>query len=214
MENLTYRHATQADAEALAALDARVWGEMAAPIDWIRARLQRFADGTIVAERDGAIVGSAVTVCIKGFDPDAPGLTWMHCTGNGTLENHDPEGETVYGVNFSVPEDEPPGVGSEMLRIILRDLIVGGKKRRGMVGCRLPGFAAAKSANPELTAEQYFFADREDGKPRDPHVRLFHEVTYDDVRFERVRPLPGYFEDPESLDHGGLLIWKNPHWQE
>lgn len=212
MKKVTYRHATLADAEVLAALDARVWGEMAAPIDWIRARLERFAHGTIVAERNGVVVGSAVTVCIKGFAPDAPELTWMHCTGNGTLENHDPEGETIYGVNFSVPENEPPGIGTAMLRVILQDLVVDGKKRRAMVGCRLPGFAAAKSTNAELTAEEYFFANREDGKPLDPHVRLFHGVVHDNVRVQRVRPMPGYFEDPESLNHGGLMLWQNPHW--
>lgn len=211
--DITYRHASADDAEALAALDREAWGEMAAPLEAIQARLSMFAEGTIVAECAGRIIGSAVTVCIRDFDPDHPDLTWMHCSGGAVLANHDPGGETIYGVNFSVPQDAPPGIGSEMLRMILRDLIVAKNKARGMVGCRLPGFAATKEADPSLTAEQYFFSNREDGKPLDPHVRLFHDVVVDGVRFQRVRPLPGYFEDPESLDHGGLMLWPNPHWK-
>lgn len=211
--DITYRHASADDAEALAALDREVWGEMAAPLEAIQARLARFAEGTIVAEHDRKPIGAAVTTCIKGFDPDAPDLTWMHTSGEAVLANHDPDGQTIYGVNFSVLPSAPVGVGSELLRVILRDLIVAKGRARGMVGCRLPGFAAAKQAEPSLTAEAYFWADREDGKPRDPHVRMFHDVVVDGMRFQRVRPLPGYFEDPESLDHGGLMLWPNPHWK-
>ena len=213
---VTYRHAanTREEAVALAALDLAAWGEdAAAPEDWIAQRLARYAYGTIVAKQDGRVIGSAVTLRIKGFNPDDPEMSWLKCTGDGVLDTHDPEGETIFGVNFSVHQDAPEGVGSEMLRMILRDLIVAGNCVRGAVGCRLPGFAKAKEKNAALTAEEYFFGKRENGKPLDPHVRLFSEVVVDAVPFLPIRPIPNYFADPDSLDHGGLMMWMNPHYR-
>lgn len=214
---ITVRHASLADAKALADLDAAVWGkDKAAPEEMMQARLERFAHGVLIAESDeGKIVGSACSHRIKGFDPDAE-LSWWGCSGEGVFGNHERDGETAFGINISTLASQPRGVGTKLIEETLRRIVVGGNCARGVVGCRFAGWSEYKLKNSNEfgtpTPEEYLGLRDGSGRCLDPHVRLFADIVVDGVPFVPVRLLPNYYEDPDSENYGVLCMWMNPHW--
>lgn len=212
MQEVTIRHATIDDARLLAELDLKVWGpDLAATEDMIEERLRRFPYGVLVAEKMGLACGSAFSLRIKNFDPFAE-LTWRECSGEGSFKNHNPEGETAYGINITSTSE---GVGKRLVKTTLREIVVGGNCMRGVLGSRLAGYAAfAKSElGMSRSAEEYMAMRGADGRPIDPWMQFFSDIEVDDVPFLPVRLMPNYFEDPQSMNYGVLYVWKNPHYE-
>ncbi len=58
-----------------------------------------------------------------------------------------------------------------------------------------------------MTAEEYLEAKNARGEPLDPEVRFYKRAG---LKIGKV--IPGYFDDPDSLSYGVLLIWENPFY--
>jgi hypothetical protein len=150
------------------------------------------------------IVGVVVTQIMR-YDIDNPIATWAEATDNGFLEKtHDPEGDTGYGVNLSVPPRlAGEGIGEMLTMKGIEKIAIGRALKRGVLGGRMPGYHEVAS---EMTPDEYMRATRGDGQLTDPELRFYKRAG---MRIDRV--LPGYMpEDADSCGHGVLLVWDNP----
>jgi ribosomal protein S18 acetylase RimI-like enzyme len=152
----TLRPAELSDIDALIELNKRCFPTpLEESVVWNRAQLRNhlrvFPDGQLVVERGGQLVGAAHALIVSlGSDPYRP-HTYSGITDGGYFHNHDPEGDTLYGVDVYVtPEARGQGIGRELYaarRAICKRLNL----RRILAGGRVHGFVD----HPTLTPEQY-----------------------------------------------------------
>lgn len=180
------------------------WGDdMAADRAKLESRFKTFPEGIVIAEKSGRVIGAVTTIRIQDYDPEAA-HSWEEITNNGWCNTHDPDGKVMFGVDMSATDDAPEGIHDDLLVRCMWIIIKNGLKK-GVLGGRLPGYH--KYAD-HMSAEEYLWLKRGDGKFLDPQVRM-----YDSVPLLRVvKLLPNYFEDPDSLNNGVLLVWKNPFY--
>jgi len=192
------RRARPHEIDKLLLVESATWPEdQAFTREHFECQFGVFPDGIYLAEIDGKPVGSGVFE-IMYYDLDNPIPTWYEATDNGFLrESHNPAGDTMYGVSLSViPTSPAVRVGSRMLREA--QAIV---KEKGLaklaLGARVPGFC-----DFDGTIEEYLAFRTSRGYYLDPELNFY-------VRngFRVVKPLPGYFEDPESRGYGVLIVW-------
>lgn len=117
----------------------------------LRRHLQIFPEGQILVEVDGRVVASSSSLIIE-FDEYEEGHTWREVTGGGSLENHDPEGDTLYGIEIMVHPDVRGMKLARRLYEARKRLVVERNLRRIMIGGRLPGYAARSE---EMSAREY-----------------------------------------------------------
>ena len=203
------RTATRNDVDALVALNEVCYPDPAeADAVWrrrhVESHLRVFPDGQFVVELDGTVVGSATALMASlGRDPYRD-HTWVGITDDGMLYNHDPFGDTLYGVDINVhPEHRRRGV-AERLYDARKALCQRLNIRRMVLGGRLAGYrdAAAKMSAAEY-AEQVAA-----GQMTDPVLSLQLKQG-----FALRKVMPNYIRDPLSLDHGAFLEWINPGYR-
>jgi predicted amidohydrolase/ribosomal protein S18 acetylase RimI-like enzyme len=117
----------------------------------IAAHLETFPSGQLVVEVDGEVVASSSSLVID-FDEYEEGHTWMEISGEGTISNHDPEGDTLYGIEVMV---HPEWRGMKLARRLYearKQLCRELNLRRIMVGGRIPGFGKLKQ---DMTVREY-----------------------------------------------------------
>ena len=108
--------------------------------DQLESQLQIFADGQVVIERDGKIVGVSSSLIVSmGRDP-LRRHTYYGITDDGYFFNHDPQGDTLYGAEIYVdPAERGQGIGA-LLYVIRRELCKRLNMRRILAGGRLSNF--------------------------------------------------------------------------
>jgi len=215
-EKIVVRTANTEDLRVLLQLEIEAWPEDSrANTATYRSRLEIFPDGIYIAETDGKILGAAVTEIInwKLLQND---FSWAQITDNGTIQGtHNPEGNCVYGVNLSVKPNHYGNKVVEAIEKTIAKVIVERNLWMGVIGSRMPGFARYVAKQEEdgnnfeidELAMHYIFAQTKSGKALDPEIHIYKKCGLD-----VVRPLKGYFPDPNSLNYGVLMIWKNPEF--
>jgi GNAT superfamily N-acetyltransferase len=167
----------------------------------IRAHIERFPRGQIIAEVDGAIVGAMATLVLpRAIDALSP-HTWMGVTDGGTFERHDPSGETLYLADIYVDRSAwGRGVG-RALYAALFDLCRSGRWTRIVAGGRLYDYGDV--------------ADRM--SPQEYVARVMRGELRDRVLASQLRAgfsvrgvLPDYLHDWRSRHFATLLVWENP----
>jgi hypothetical protein len=122
------------------AIDIEAWGaDSAAPEAWLRERLQRYTAGNFVAiERaTGRIVGTVWTVRMQ-YDRVT---TWFEASGNGTYAGvYDPLGDTIFGVNHSVPPAYRGRKVGMLLATRVAEMAWMFGMRRAVFGCPVPEY--------------------------------------------------------------------------
>lgn len=171
----------------------------------LQSQIATFQEGLLGAFEDGEVVGFVTTeiICSEFLDKSS---TWDQITDQGFIRgSHDAKGDTMYGVNLSVhPKVARRGVAEQLLFAEARTAIRLGL-RRIVLGGRLPRYY--KYAE-KLSAEEYIAASYpRSGKPLDPELYLYIKAG-----LRVVRVLPDYIPDPESLNYGVLLEWRNPFY--
>lgn len=170
---------------------------------WSRAQVAShvavFPDGALCAEVDGRLAGSATAHIIR-WDPGSAAHTWAEASDHGFLRNHDPRGDTLYGVDVAVlPAFRRLGVARELYRaryaLVRRLGLV-----RFMAGSRLAGYRAhAARLSPEAYAEEVVA-----GRLADPVITPQLKAGLAAVRVVR-----GYLPDEEACDCALLMEWRN-----
>jgi len=110
---------------------------------WTRSQfeshLRHFPEGQIGAEYDGKLVGSSSSLVID-FDEYGGRHTWAEISDRGYISNHDPDGDTLYGIEVVVdPEYRDMRIGRRLYEA-RQELARRMNLRRIMVGGRLPGY--------------------------------------------------------------------------
>lgn len=173
----------------------QLWSE-----EQLLTHLAVFPDGCHCAEVDGVIAGSGTSL-IVAFDPDGPDHTWAEVTDNGYIRTHNPEGDTLYGVDICVrPAYRRAGVARAIYRARF-DLVVRLNLKRFVAGGRIPGYHRHAAA---LTPEEYLH--------RVVAGELTDPVLTPQIKsgMRPIRVIHDYLPDEESANCAVLIEWPNP----
>jgi len=204
------RQATIKDIPEILQIEKKAWGgKKAASEEMFVLRIKTFPEGTLVAEVKDRIVGVVVTEIVN-YNPKKDTYTWYKITDNGFIKNsHNSHGDTIYGVDLSVnPLYQNLGIGTKLLECIGK-LAICKNIKKGMLGGRIPNYY--KYAN-KMSVEDYIRATiNKNGKikPLDPEIAFYKKSG-----LKIIKVIPDYFEDPESLNYGVLLLWENPFYNK
>jgi GNAT superfamily N-acetyltransferase len=204
VSRLTIRNTRPEDARELVQLQARVYPAIE---PWTERRvlhqIEVFGQGQVVACFGDRIVGCASSLVVR-WDEWEDSHSWSEITANGTFDNHDPAGRTLYGAEVFVdPRLRGRRVGHQLYearRTICRRLNL-----RRIIACgRLPGYHKYAATMPVDTyAKKVLWGDISD-----PVLgfQLKEGFLYCGV-VENYIP-----QDTESGGNASLIVWLNPHY--
>ena len=204
-KNIIVRPITMNDFEQIVALQLRCFPGMK---PWTReqteSQLQIFPEGQICIEYRGAIVASSSSL-ILDFAMYSNWHNWREIADAGFIRNHDPEGNTLYGIEIMV---DPEYRGMKLARRLYearKKLARQKNLMRIVLGGRIPGYIQHKD---DMTAREYV-------------EKVINKSLVDPVLttqlsngFVLKRLLKSYMEsDKESLGYATLLEWTNLDYQ-
>lgn len=175
---------------------------------WKREQLQshvdHFPEGQLVVEYEGSIIGSASGLIVD-FEDYEDDHTFNEITANGTIRNHNPEGQNLYGMEVMVdPDFRGMKIGRRLYderkelceRLNLESILIAG---------RIPGY---KEHAQRLTVRQYV----DEVQHRNIYDPVLTFQLANGFRVKRINKgyLPG---DTESLGNAILLEWVNIEYQ-
>jgi predicted amidohydrolase/ribosomal protein S18 acetylase RimI-like enzyme len=168
--------------------------------DQFESQVSIFPEGQIGIEVDGELVASASSLVVDYADY-AEWHDWMKICGGGYIKNHDPDGDTLYGIEMQV---DPECRGMRLARRMYdyrKDLCRRRNLARMMIGGRMPGYAKHAS---EMTPQEYV-------------NRVMAGTVYDQVLtaqlangFVLKQIIPDYLpSDEDSAGYATHLEWSN-----
>lgn len=189
------------DFDALVALQLRCFPGMK---PWLReqleSQLERFPQGQICVEIGGKLVASSSSLVVD-FDLYSEWHDWAHMADRGYIRNHDPNGNTLYGIEIMVDPDYRGYRLSRRLYDARKQLARDMNLERIMIGGRIPGYHRHAD---EMTAREY--VDRVVAK------ELYDPVLTAQLAngFQLQRLIPDYLpNDKESMGYATFLEWTN-----
>ncbi len=170
----------------------------------IASHLEHFPEGQIVVEIDGDVVASSSSLVID-FDEYEEGHTWLEVAGDGYISNHDPDGDTLYGIEIMV---HPSWRGQKLARRlydarkeVCRELNL----KRIMIGGRIPGYSRVSG---EMAVREYV----ERVQTKDVYDPVLTSQLANGFTLKRV--IRSYLAgDTESEGYATLLEWVNLDYQ-
>lgn len=153
---------------------------------------------------NGVVVASSSSLIVF-LVPEYKGHTWKEITADGTITNHNPKGDSLYGADISThPNARHEGIG-KMLYDARKDLVKRLNLRRMISGGRL--FNYYEHANIMAPLE---FAEKViKGELHDPVLSF--EL---DNEFKFIKILPNYLEDVRSLNNASFIEWLKPEYHQ
>ena len=199
--NLTLRRMRPEDFKGFTRLHERCFPGMSPwEREHIESQIGTFPEGQFVIEYEGRIVASASSLIVD-FDEYGETHDWDEVTGEGFIDTHDPEGDTLYGIEIMV---DPEFRGMKLSRRLYearkqlcRDLNL----KRIIIGGRIPGYAERAD---EVSAREYV--------DRVTERAFFDPVLTPQLSagFTLKRLITGYLpEDEQSRGWATLLEWPN-----
>ncbi len=128
---------------------------------------------------------------------------WEDMSNHGTLSTHQSDGDCAFGLDLSVRPDAGNKAGDDLIEKGILYCVVLENRKGVFLGSRVPSYR--KRAH-RWTIEEHVFG--KDGRTHDPEIRLYQKEG-----FRVVKIVPGYMEDPDSLDYGVLMFWDNPYYK-
>jgi predicted amidohydrolase len=167
------------------------------------SQLTMFPEGQIGVEIDGQLVATSSSLIVDEEDFGAY-HTFDEVSDKGFIRNHDPEGDTLYGIDIAI---DPKNRGVHLTRRIYearKELARQRNLRAIMIAGRIPGYA--KQAD-KMTAEEYVRrVVAKDLKDKDPVLTAQLAQGFS-VRFVLKGYLPS---DTESGGYAVFMEWLNP----
>lgn len=170
-----------------------------------KSQLKNFPEGQICIEDNGKLVAAAFAVVVN-YSKYGDNHNYKEITGNGLLTNHDPEGETLYGIDVFVdPNYQGLRLGRRLYdarkelceKLNLRAIIMGG---------RIPGY---KKYAKELSPRDYI----EQVKNKEIYDPILTFQLNNDFHIRKV--MTNYLpDDKESKSYAVLLEWINVYYDE
>jgi GNAT superfamily N-acetyltransferase len=197
---------TVADTERLVDLQRDCFPPPFPPELWwtpaqIAGHARIFADGALCVEADdGSLIASATAHRVN-LDLAHPQHRWADISADGTLANHDPQGDTLYGVDMAVrPAWRRRGV-ARSLYVARFALVRRLGLRRFAAGCRLSGYHRHAA---DMDIDSYGAAVMA-GRLVDPVATPLLRAG-----LRGVAVLHDYLPDAESHNHALLVVWNLP----
>jgi predicted amidohydrolase/ribosomal protein S18 acetylase RimI-like enzyme len=166
----------------------------------VESQLRIFPDGQIGVEIDGRLVASSSSLIVHFDDYDA-WQSWREIAGGGYIENHDPRGDTLYGIEIMV---DPECRGLRLSRRLYearKEVARGHNLRRIIIGGRIPGYGEHAD---RMSAREY--ADRVLAKELVDPVLTAQLSKGFALQGLIADYLPG---DVESRGYATFLEWRN-----
>jgi predicted amidohydrolase/ribosomal protein S18 acetylase RimI-like enzyme len=189
------------DFEAFVALQQRCFpGMMTWLHEQIESQLSRFPEGQICIEIDGKIVASSSSVMVDFGDYDE-WHNWREIADDGYIRNHDPDGDTLYGIEIMVDPDHRGRRLARRLYDARKDLCRERNLRRIIIGGRIPGYGDHAD---RISAREYVEAVM--------RKELFDPVLTAQLAngFVLEELIPNYFpSDHASRGYATFLEWTN-----
>lgn len=203
-QRLRIRELTLADYESVSSLQQRSFPDIA---PWspeaFASQLSHFPEGQLGVELDGELVATSSSLIVTGEDW-TQAHTFDEVSAHDTISTHDPEGDTLYGLDIVVA---PEHRGKRMARRIYehrKELVRRLNLRRMMIAGRIPGY----HEHPDLSPEEY--VRRVIGKELVDPVLTAQRAS----GFVILEVLRNYLaEDRESRGHAVLMEWINADWR-
>ena len=170
-----------------------------------QSMLSRFPEGQLCIEDKGKVVAGAFSLVID-YSRFGDRHTYADIVGSGTLKNHDPEGDYLYGIDIFVsPPYREMRLGRRLYdarkelceKLNLKGIIIGG---------RIPGYASwAEKKTPQQYIRMVY--NREISDPV-----LTFQVSND---FHYKRIVENYWpDDSSSRGCGVILEWNNIYYED
>ncbi|TVR45645.1 MAG: GNAT family N-acetyltransferase [Puniceicoccaceae bacterium] len=107
----------------------------------LASQLERFAQGQICIEVEGRLVASSSSLIVD-FDMYTESRSWSEISDRGYLRNHNPDGDTLYGIEIMVSPDFRGMKLARRLYEARKQLVRELNLMRIVIGGRLPGYEA------------------------------------------------------------------------
>lgn len=193
------------DFEALIEMQALCFPGMATwKREQIESQLAIFPEGQMVIEHEGRIVASAGSLVVD-FEDYSEWQNWKEIADSGYIRNHDPEGDTLYGIEIMV---HPEFRGLKLARRLYaarRELCRRMNLARSIIGGRIPGYGRHAE---EMSAREY----AEKVVTRGLYDPVLTTQTANGFVLKRL--IPNYFpSDNDSRGYATFLEWTNLDYQ-
>ncbi len=119
--------------------------------DQIQSQVNHFPEGQLIVEYEGRLVASSSSLIVQ-FDQYSDWHEWREISADGYISNHDPEGDTLYGIEIMV---HPKYRGLRLARRLYtarKELAKRLNVARIMIGGRIPNYHKYAS---EMSAREY-----------------------------------------------------------
>jgi predicted amidohydrolase/GNAT superfamily N-acetyltransferase len=164
------------------------------------SQIKTFPEGQLCIEYDGKIVASSASLIVE-YDEHSDWHNWKEIADNGYIRTHEPDGDTMYGIEIMVA---PKFRGKRLARRLYEGRKKLAQQRnlaRIVIGGRIPGYHKHQA---EMRVEEY--VERVQAKE-------FHDPVFTAQLangFELRRLIPGYLpSDSESGGYATFLEWTN-----
>ncbi len=169
-------------------------------IEQFRSQLELFPQGQMCMELDGKIVASSSSLIVD-FEEHREWHDWHQVADGGFITNHDPAGDTLYGIEIMVDPEVRGYRLSRRLYDARKRLARELNLQRMIVGGRIPGY---ERQSDRLSAREYV-------------DEVIAKKIYDPVLTVQVSNgfalqglIPNYLPgDQESLGYATFLEWRN-----
>lgn len=104
-----------------------------------KSHIEQFPEGQLCVEFEGRIIGSSSSLVIE-LDEFSAEHTWSEITAGGSIATHDPEGDTLYGIEVMVSPDYQGMKIGRRLYDERKELARHLNLKRIVVGGRVPSF--------------------------------------------------------------------------
>jgi len=169
------------------------------------SQLARFPEGQICIEDNGRVVAAAMSLIVD-YSRYGDRHTYEQITGNGYLTTHDPNGDTLYGMDLFVHSDYRNLRLGRRLYDARKELCEKLNLRAIVVGGRIPGYW---KYSQEMSPQQYV----ELVKAKELLDPILTFQLANDFHVRRI--ITGYLpEDTESKSYATLLEWLNIYYEE
>jgi predicted amidohydrolase/GNAT superfamily N-acetyltransferase len=204
---LVLRTLRRSDFKAVKSIMDQVYSNMegAWSADEFSALLRKFPEGQIGIEDNGRLVAAALAIIVQ-YSDFGDRHTYSKITGQGRFDTHNPDGDTLYGVDVFVdPEYRSLRLGRRLYDA-RKELCENLNLRAMVAGGRIPGYASYAN---EMTPAKY--VEKVRNKELVDPILTFQLSNEFYVR----KIIRGYLPyDSESKAYATLLEWINVYYEE
>lgn len=203
--DIRLRQLTIEDFDALVAMQQRCFpGMQPWTREHIESQLAIFPEGQLCVEVDGKLAASASSLIVR-YDPSLEWHNWMAVSDGGYIRNHQPKGDTLYGIEIMVDPEFRRMRLARRLYDARKELCRNRHLTRIIIAGRIPGYG--KYAD-RLSAREYV-------------EQVQEKAIYDPVLTTQLANgfalqglIPNYFpSDEDSRGYATFLEWLNLDYQ-